>query len=221
MFEDPYPVHWMGRQAVVALPEHIDVSNASEIREELLSVINRGAATLIADMTATLSCDQSGADAVMRAYQRALASGTQLRLAVTAQIVRRVFDAYGMLAADLGLPSLEAATRPGRPQPRRRPAGRSWRPLSSHPVPVRSPRPGDIDTVFDRDHSARPRAKRNGYVFHHTDNHAIESALSRALRLWSVQPRQFRELAAICVRRLLWARPGADYLDICQDIWHR
>jgi anti-anti-sigma regulatory factor len=51
----------MGRQAVVALPEHIDVSNASQIREELLWVINRGAATLIADMTATLSCDQSGA----------------------------------------------------------------------------------------------------------------------------------------------------------------
>jgi pullulanase/glycogen debranching enzyme len=73
----------MGRQAVVALPEHIDASNASQIRVELLWVINRGADTLIADMTATLSCDQSGADAVMRAYQRALASGTQLRLAVT------------------------------------------------------------------------------------------------------------------------------------------
>ena len=76
--------------------------------------------------------------------------------------------------------------------------------------------------MFDRDHLARPRAKRNGYVFHHIDNHAIESALSRALRLWSVQPRQFRELAANCMRAdYSWARPGADYLDICQDIWHR
>ena len=115
MFEGPYPVHWMGRQAVVALPEHIDVSNASQIREELLSVINRGAATLIADMTATLSCDQSGADAVIRAYQRALASGTQLRLAVTAQIVRRVLDVYGMSRLISVYPSLEAAIAAGTP----------------------------------------------------------------------------------------------------------
>ena len=39
-----YPVRWVGRQAVVTLPEHIDVPNAGQIREELLSVINRGAA---------------------------------------------------------------------------------------------------------------------------------------------------------------------------------
>jgi hypothetical protein len=31
------------------------LSNAGPIREELLSVINRGATTLIADMTATIS----------------------------------------------------------------------------------------------------------------------------------------------------------------------
>ena len=62
----------LGRQALVALPEHIDVSNErGQIREELLSVINRGAEALIADMTATLSCDHAGVDAVARAYQRA------------------------------------------------------------------------------------------------------------------------------------------------------
>ena len=106
---DTYPVRWMGRQAVVALPEHIDVSNASQIREELLWLINRGAAALIADMTATLSCDQSGADAVMRAYQRALASGTQLRLVVTAQIVRRALDLRGLDRLVSVYPTLEAA----------------------------------------------------------------------------------------------------------------
>jgi anti-anti-sigma factor len=151
VFEDPYPVHWLGRQAVVALPEHIDVSNASQIREELLSVINRGAATLITDMTATLSCDQSGADAVMRAYQRALASGTQLRLAVTAQIVRRVFDAYGM--SRLISVSLAGGSHRGRDahNPGDARAGRSWRPLSSHPVPVRSP------AAWRHRHRVRPR----------------------------------------------------------------
>ena len=112
---ETYPVRWMGRQAVVALPEHIDVSNASQIREELLWVINRGAATLIADMTATLSCDHSGADAVMRAYQRALASGTQLRLVVTAPIVRRVLGINGLDRLIPVYPSLEAATAAGTP----------------------------------------------------------------------------------------------------------
>jgi hypothetical protein len=51
MISDAYPVRWTGRQAVVPLPEHIGLSNAGLIREELLSVINRGATTLIADMT--------------------------------------------------------------------------------------------------------------------------------------------------------------------------
>jgi len=89
-------------------------------------------------------------------------------------------------------------------------------------VPVVRATGGMTDTVFDRDHSARPRAERNGYVFHHTDNQAIESALSRAFRLWSEQPPQFRELAANGMRAdYSWARPGADYLELYQDIRHR
>jgi anti-anti-sigma regulatory factor len=90
MTSDACPVQWTGRQAIVPLPEHIGLSNAGLIGEELLSVINCGATTLIADMTATISCDHAGADAVARAFQRAVISGTELRLVVTAQIVRRV-----------------------------------------------------------------------------------------------------------------------------------
>jgi anti-anti-sigma factor len=125
VFKDAYPVRWTGRQAVVVLPEHIDVSNTGQIREELLSVINRGAAVLIVDMTATLSCDQSGADAVMRAYLRAFASGTQLRLVVTTQVIRRVLGVKwldrvisvypSVEAAAAGTPAVPMAPQPGRP----------------------------------------------------------------------------------------------------------
>jgi anti-anti-sigma factor len=115
VFRDIYPVRWMGQQAVVALPEHIDASNASQVREQLLWVINRGAVALIADMTATRSCDQSGAAAVMRAHQRALASGTQLRLVVTAQIVRRVLGTNGLDRLIPVYPCVEAATAAGTP----------------------------------------------------------------------------------------------------------
>lgn len=102
-------MEWAGRQAAVTLPEHIDVSNAGQLREQLLSVINRGATALIVDMTATASCDQSGAEAVARAYQRAVASGTQLRLAVTTPIVRRVLSMNGLDRLIPMYPSLEAA----------------------------------------------------------------------------------------------------------------
>ena len=115
MSDDIYPVQWMGPQAVVALPEHIDVSNAGQIREQLLLVINSGAATLIADMTATVSSDHAGADAVARAHQRAAVSGAQLRLVVTAPIVRRVLSLSGLDRLVSIYPSLEAAIAAGTP----------------------------------------------------------------------------------------------------------
>ena len=89
-------------------------------------------------------------------------------------------------------------------------------------VPVVRATGGMIDTVFDRDHSGRPPAERNGYVFHHTDNLAIESALGRALRLWFARPREFRSLAANCMHAdYSWRRPGGDYLDIYRNVQHR
>lgn len=115
MFEDTYPLEWTGRQAAVTLPEHIDVSNAGQIREELLSVINRGAIALIVDMTATASCDHAGAEAMVRAYQRALASGTQVRLVVTTPIVRRVLSVNGLDRLIPMYPSLEAAAAASTP----------------------------------------------------------------------------------------------------------
>ena len=104
-----YPVKWHGRRAVVTLPEQIDVSSSGLIREQLLAIINRGATALIADMTATISCDHSGADAVARACRRAAASGTKVRLVVTAQIVRRVLAVSGLDRLVSIYPSLEAA----------------------------------------------------------------------------------------------------------------
>jgi anti-anti-sigma factor len=104
------PVQWTGQQAVMALPEQIDVSNAGQIREALLSAINGGAESLIADMSVTISCDYAGADAVGRAYQRAILTGTELRLVVTAQIVRRVLSTSGLDRLVAIYPSLESAT---------------------------------------------------------------------------------------------------------------
>ena len=70
MREDIDPVRWAGQRGVVALPQHVDTSNACQIREELLSGINGSATALIVDMTGRTSCGHSGADAVVRAFQR-------------------------------------------------------------------------------------------------------------------------------------------------------
>ncbi len=111
-----FPVQWAGRQAVVTLPEHIDVTNVARLREQLLSLINRGAAVLIADMTATASCDHAAMDAIARAYQRAAVSGTQLRLVVTAPVVRRVLGIEGLDRLVSIYPTVEAATAAGTPR---------------------------------------------------------------------------------------------------------
>jgi anti-sigma B factor antagonist len=110
-----YPVEWVGRLPIVRVPDNIDLFNADPVGEELLTLINRGAAALIVDMTATASCDDAGAAALVRACQRAIASGTQLRLVVPAPVVRRVLSLNGLDHLVSVYPSREAAIAAGLP----------------------------------------------------------------------------------------------------------
>ena len=115
MLDDQFPVEWTGRRAIVAFPGQVDVSNVGQLRDRLLSVINRGAALVIADMTATVSCDHAAMDAIARACQRAAVSGAQLRLVVTAPVIRRVLGIEGLDRLVSIYPSLEAAAAAGPP----------------------------------------------------------------------------------------------------------
>lgn len=81
---------------------------------------------------------------------------------------------------------------------------------------------GMVDTVFDRDYSDRPPHERNGYVFHQSDNAALESALGRAISLWFDYPGEFRLLMGNAMAAdHSWARAGQDYLHIYDLIRHR
>ena len=80
---------------VVALPEQVDLSNAAGVTEELTMAVSRNAAVII-DMSATRFCDCAGARAIVRAYKRATDSGAELRLVVTAALVRRIFGLMGV-----------------------------------------------------------------------------------------------------------------------------
>lgn len=113
MADDAFPVQWTGQQAVVTLPEHIDVSSTDQVRDQLLRIINRGAAVLIADLTGTVYCDYSGAYALARAQQRAIASGTELRLVATCDVARRVFTLNGPGRPVAVYPDLDGAIAAG------------------------------------------------------------------------------------------------------------
>ena len=140
MADEPFPVRWTGKQAVVVLPEQMDVSNAGQIRELLLVVINRGARALIVDMSATVSCDYAAADALARAHQRAVASGTELRLVVFSAVVRRALGLSGIDRLVPVYPFLEAAIAtqpavPARSAVPRAAAGEGWRGGAGTQVP--------------------------------------------------------------------------------------
>lgn len=89
-------------------------------------------------------------------------------------------------------------------------------------VPIVRAVGGLMDTVFDRDHSHKPPHERNGYVFHHTDYTALESAMLRAIGLWYSYPGDFRQLIINGMRYdHSWNWPGQHYLNIYEYIRHK
>jgi anti-sigma B factor antagonist len=105
-----YPAAWAEKVAVVTLPAEIDIANADDIREDLLSTINRGAALLVVDMSATNFCDSAGVNALVRAFKRAAANGTGMRLVVPDRNVQRILALTGIDRLIDIYPSVSAAT---------------------------------------------------------------------------------------------------------------
>jgi len=91
-----FPVLWIGRTAVVILPAEIDITNADQVREDLLSVLNQGAALLIADLSKTTFCDSAGVGALARSFRRAEASQSEMRLVVSTLAVQRILTLTGI-----------------------------------------------------------------------------------------------------------------------------
>jgi anti-anti-sigma factor len=100
---------------IVTLPDEIDLFSASAVSDMLLTVLNRGAAGVIADMSSTRFCDAAGCRAVTRANRRAQLLGTWVRAVIPGPAVRKVFRLMG---ADRLIPVFDtlndalAATRP-------------------------------------------------------------------------------------------------------------
>ena len=92
---------------LVTLPAQVDESNAAEVRADLAAAAEHRPHVLIADMSATRWCDWAGAGALASTFRRAATGGTQLRLVLTDQSVRRVIAVNGL---DQVLPIFEDVT---------------------------------------------------------------------------------------------------------------
>jgi starch synthase len=81
---------------------------------------------------------------------------------------------------------------------------------------------GVLDTVFDHHYSAAPPEQRNGFVFRDMNHAALESAMSRAIRLWHGDPGQFCQLMLNGMRAdRSWASPGRGYLNVYDYVRHK
>ena len=86
-------------------------------------------------------------------------------------------------------------------------------------VPIVRATGGLMDTVFDANHSNKPYHERTGYVFNDFNPQGIESALERAIGMWSNFPQHFRELMINGMRSdFSWNHPGQHYLNVYERI---
>jgi anti-sigma B factor antagonist len=106
----------IGGVPVVTAPAEIDVTTVEQFRKVLLDAACRGHATVVVDMTGTRFCDSSGMNMLVRAHQRALAEGGEVRLVLTADSTpARVLALTGLNRFIPGFGSLgqALAARPG------------------------------------------------------------------------------------------------------------
>jgi anti-anti-sigma factor len=78
--------------AVVRLPPEVDLASSGEVRDQLLSTVNRGGIHLVVDATAVTFMDSSGVNALVRARERTERLGGSIHVVTTSRPVRRVLE---------------------------------------------------------------------------------------------------------------------------------
>ena len=96
MLSEDFTVRWIGQVAVIVLPAEIDISNADQVRQDLLRALSKGATTLIADMSATMFCDSAAMNALVEVHRKASGRSARLLLVSDSAVVRRVLGITGI-----------------------------------------------------------------------------------------------------------------------------
>src|SRR6201995_5838621 len=76
----PIAVRWLNQHALVTLPARIDQANAEAIGRQLLALVRRDLLVLLLDLSETTDCAHACGEALTKVYQRAMITGTDLRL---------------------------------------------------------------------------------------------------------------------------------------------
>lgn len=112
MSVEDYEIRRIGQHGVVTVPAEVDITNSADIRQALLAAASQGLPILIIDMSGTAFCDSTGVQAIVAAYQQAVATGTGLRLVATAVLhilavvgVDQLIPIYPDLEAELAEPA--------------------------------------------------------------------------------------------------------------------
>jgi len=90
------PFVMIGGVPVVTAPVDIDAANAEGFQQILLRAASCRRPTVVVNMTGTRFCDSAGVRVLVRAQERALASGGELLLVIPASAVLRVFALAGI-----------------------------------------------------------------------------------------------------------------------------
>jgi anti-sigma B factor antagonist len=107
---------------VVGTPGEIDVTNAGQFREALLTSAARGSGVIIVDMSRTQFCDSAGLHALVTVHRRVRADGGEVRLVIPDPGVLRIFAITGLdrvIACHSALGRALAPLSPHRPCPTR------------------------------------------------------------------------------------------------------
>lgn len=80
----------------VVLPAEVDLDTRTAILEQSLALLCTRPAVFVVDMTATVFCDSSGVDLLVRLNRRARLLGCDLRVVVQHPAVRKVLSLSGM-----------------------------------------------------------------------------------------------------------------------------
>ena len=115
MSDVSFPVTERDGLVVVKTPDEIDIGNAWQLRDALVSAAATGLPAVIVDMADTEFCDSTGLNVLVRALKQANEDGSELRLVVRGSALQRIltvsgvasmFSVYGSLGE-----ALEAAQR--------------------------------------------------------------------------------------------------------------
>jgi anti-sigma B factor antagonist len=94
---------------IVRLPAEVDLATAQEVRDSLLSTVNRGGIHLVVDATDVTFIDSTGVNALIRGRERAELLGGSVHVASDASSVRRVLEVTQLSRVLHLVPTMEQA----------------------------------------------------------------------------------------------------------------